>query len=197
MPTAPPSPTPAPNPSPGQGHGHEDGLDAAAGLQAERGAAVVHQVELDIPLVIEGGWGEGVTRLRKSRSQSHHGRNARRRPGPCSTACRQQRCCPRAAFQQLRRLRSAVFRHHPPFAGAARPWPGHGPRHCAVCIAHLPRRTCCQAFSSSVNSSFMCLVTRGQYALTYRSMAEGEIRVSNCAATPERGAPVLRSAPAG
>lgn len=36
-------------PSRGQGHGREDGLDARAGCgQAKLGAAVVHEIELDI-----------------------------------------------------------------------------------------------------------------------------------------------------
>ena len=32
----------------GEGQGHEDGLDAAAGLEAKDRAAVVHQVELHV-----------------------------------------------------------------------------------------------------------------------------------------------------
>ncbi len=31
-----------------RGQGHEDGFGASAGLQPEQGAAVVHQVELDV-----------------------------------------------------------------------------------------------------------------------------------------------------
>mmetsp|Transcript_8067 Transcript_8067/g.35663 ORF Transcript_8067/g.35663 Transcript_8067/m.35663 type:complete len:258 (+) Transcript_8067:186-959(+) len=33
----------------GEGQGHEDGLDASAGPQPERGAAIVHEVKLDVP----------------------------------------------------------------------------------------------------------------------------------------------------
>jgi hypothetical protein len=37
------------NPPGGEGHAHQDGLDAAASLEAKGGAAVIHQVKLHIP----------------------------------------------------------------------------------------------------------------------------------------------------